>query len=194
MKTIHLNLAAKPYRDYRPVYLTVAAMALVTLVLLGYNVVTGYEYLIETEQTRTEIADLEKETADERALASTLSERIDQIDLRTLDGQSRFINEQIRERAFSFSQLLDDLERTLPHDVRLRDLNPTFDDKGNIRLALSCQARKRDGMTDLLNNLYADPVFDDAFPTNERAETDGTYSFGVNVSYLPAGTVKEATE
>ena len=193
MKTIHLNLAAKPYRDYRPVYLTVAAMVLVTLILLGYNVITGYEYLIETEQTRAEIASLEKETAEERALAKTLDERIDQIDLRALDRRSRFINAQIKERAFSFSTLLDDMERTLPDDVRLLDLNPTFDDEGMIHLTLSCEARKRDGMTDLLNRFYSDPSFEDAFPRSERSEEGGIFKFSVEVKYLPDAQ-KEAAE
>jgi len=185
MKTIHLNLAAKPYRDYRPVYLTVAAMAVLTLILLGYNVVTGYEYLIETEQTRTEIASLEKETADERALAKQLAERIDRIDLRTLDRRSRFINQQIKERALSFSTLLDDLERTLPNDVKLTTLNPSVDDEGNVRLALSCISRKRDGMTDFLNRLYEDPSFEKAFPGSERSEEGGTFIFSIDVVYHP---------
>jgi len=196
MKTIHLNLAARPYRDYRPVYLTVAAMALITIVLLGYNVITGYEYLIETEQTRSEITALDEETARERELAKTLDARIETIDLRALDRKSRFINAQIKERAFSFSGLLDDLERTLPDDVRLVDLNPHFDDEGTIRLGLSCSARAREGMIDFLNRLYADASFEKAFPRNERIENDGTFSFQLDVEYLPdvAEEAQEAAE
>jgi len=185
MKTIHLNLAARPYRDYRPVYLAVAAMAIATLVLLGYNVVTGYAYLTETEETRREIAQIEKETADERELAASLAERIDMIDLKALDRKSRFINGQIKERAFSFSALLDRLETTLPHDVKLLDLNPSFDDEGTIHLALSCVARKRDGMVALLDRLYKDAAFRKAFPRSERIESDGTFTFYVDVEYLP---------
>lgn len=192
MKTIHLNLAAKPYRDYRPVYVTVAAMGLVTLVLFGYNVVTGYEYLIETEHTRAEIADLDKETAGERDRSKELEARIAAIDVPTLAGRSQFINAQIRERAFSFSALLDDVEEVLPHDVKLLDLNPMFDDKGTIRLALSCAARKRDGMTELLDRLYEDDAFDNAFPRSERVENDGTIRFYVDVEYLPGAA--EAAE
>jgi len=160
-------------------------MGIITLVLLGYNVVTGYEYLIETEQTRTEIASVEKETADERALAKELDERIDKIDLRTLDRRSRFINQQIKERALSFSTLLDDLERTLPNDVKLNTLNPTLDDEGNVRLTLSCISRKREGMTDFLNRLYEDAAFDKAFPRSERSEDGGTFRFDIDVLYLP---------
>jgi type IV pilus assembly protein PilN len=185
MKTIHLNLAAKPYRDYRPVYMTVAVMGLITLVLFGYNVVTGYEYLIETEHTRAEIADLDRETASERERAKALEARIATIDVKALAGRSQFINAQIRERAFSFSALLDDMEQVLPHDVKLRDLNPVIDDKGKVRLTLSCVARKRDGMVEMLDRLYADEAFEHAFPRSERVEDDGTVHFQVDVEYLP---------
>jgi Tfp pilus assembly protein PilN len=194
MKTIHLNLAAKPYRDYRPVYLTMAAMGLATLILLGYNVITGYEYLVETEQARGEIAELEKEAAGERTRAAELDARIEQIDLRALDLRSRFINAQIKERVFSFSGLLDDIENTLPHDVKLLSLNPTFDEEGTIRLSLACVARKRSGMLDLLDRLYADDSFQKAFPRSERAEPDGTYNFDIDVEYLPDTDEKETTE
>jgi Tfp pilus assembly protein PilN len=185
MKTIHLNLAAKPYRDYRPVYLTVAAMILATVVLLGYNVITGYEYLIETEQTREEITALDKEAANERERSAQLATQIEEIDLRALDRRSRFINTQINERAFSFSALLDNLEKTLPDDVKLLDLNPSIDDKGEIRLSMSCVAREKGGMLDLLDRFYADDRFQKAFPRSERLDADGTYRFSIDVEYAP---------
>ena len=124
--------------------------------------------------------------------AKELEARIATIDVPGLALRSQFVNAQIRERAFSFSELLDELERTLPHDVRLLDLNPTFDEDGTIRLSLSCAARKRDGMIDLLNRLIEDDSFADAFPRSERIETDGTLRFFVDVNYLPAA--REAAE
>ena len=42
MKPLHLNLASRPYRDYRPVYATVVVMSLVTAFLMLYPVETGY--------------------------------------------------------------------------------------------------------------------------------------------------------
>ena len=40
MKPLHLNLASRPYRDYRPVYAAVVAMSLVTAFLMLNNVET----------------------------------------------------------------------------------------------------------------------------------------------------------
>ena len=183
MKTIHLNLAAKPYRNYRPVWVVVAIAILATLILLAYNAITAYDYLVDTEETRGRIAALEAETDDESSRSLELLERVQAIDLRALDQQSRFINKQIKERAFSFSVLLDRLEKVMPDDVRLLNLNPSIDDNGTVYLGLSCVARKRDGMVDFLNQLYEDDAFREAFPRSERSE-DGLFKFSIEVQFL----------
>ena len=59
MKPIHLNLAARPYRDYRPVYAAVVVMSLVTAYLLLNNIETYYRYIRETKTTRAEIATID---------------------------------------------------------------------------------------------------------------------------------------
>ena len=56
MKPLHLNLASRPYRDYRPVYATVVVMSLVTAFLMLNNVETYYRYTRETHSTRPKIA------------------------------------------------------------------------------------------------------------------------------------------
>ena len=38
MKPIHLNLAARPFRDYRPVYAAVVAISLLTAFLMLNNI------------------------------------------------------------------------------------------------------------------------------------------------------------
>ena len=42
MKPIHLNLASRPYRDYRPVYAVVVLLSLATAFLMLNNIETYY--------------------------------------------------------------------------------------------------------------------------------------------------------
>ena len=56
MKPIHLNLAARPYRDYRPVYAAVVVMSLLAAFLMLNNVETYYRYIHETKATRAKKA------------------------------------------------------------------------------------------------------------------------------------------
>jgi hypothetical protein len=185
MKTIHLNLAAHPHRDYRPVWVVVAIAGLVTAMLMVYNLQTAYRYLVETKQTRGEIQDLDDETARERAMTKSIDAALGTIDLRALDSQVKFINSKIRERAFSWSALMERLEKVVPNDVKLSDLNPTVGDDGTVGVSLTCISRKPGGMVQMLDRLLADPAFKGAFPASETIDPDGMRRFSISVTYLP---------
>lgn len=186
MKTIHLNLASRPYRDFRAHYALLAAAGLVALGLMAYNVATAYRYLVDTKETREEIAALEEETTRERATAETMERRIAAIDAASLDRQARFINAQIRERAFSWSSMMGALEALLPGDVKLVVLNPTVDEDGTVSLSLDCVSRRDDGLIVLLDRLYASKSFKDTFPSHDGAQPDGTHRLTLQTTYLPA--------
>lgn len=186
MRTIHLNLAAEPYRDVRPVWATIAALGAVTLFLLVYNVATGYRYFVETKETRARIGALDVETGTEQKRAADMASVLKTVDLKSLNSQTRFINNQILARSFSWSNLLDQLETVIPNDVRLTSLSPSVQKDGTIQLSLVCSAKTPDGMIRLLNRLFGDPHFSRAFPSAEQTDpATGITTFNVTVQYIP---------
>jgi len=191
MKTIHLNLASKPYRDFGVFYAALGVAALVALVLMTYNVLTAWRYLVDTKEARTEIAPLGKQTAHEGETAEWMGKRIAAIDAVALDEKAKFINSQIRERVFSWSTLMERLEKLLPGDVRLTSLNPSVEEDGTVQLSLSCVSRKSDGLVTLLDRLYADSAFKGAFPSADNKQPDGTHRIEISTTYLPAVAARE---
>ena len=185
MKPIHLNLAARPYRDYRPVYAVVVVLSLLTAFLMLNNVETYYRYVHETQATRARIAQVEEQTRVEARHEEAARNRLKGLDLSRLDEQTRFINAKLAERAFSWSRLLDELESILADDVRLLSVSPSFADDGRIVLGLSFQAKSADGMITTINRMNADPQFADAFPSTESKDDAGIYSFNLTAIYLP---------
>ena len=185
MKPIHLNLAARPYRDYRPVYAVVVALSLLSAFLMLNNIETYYRYIHETKATRAKIAQVEEQARAEKAKEDTARQRVKGLDLAQLDQQTRFINAKLAERAFSWSRLLDELESVLADDVRLISVTPQFTVNGPIPLSMNFEAKSGDGMITTINRMNADPQFKDAFPSNETANDDGTYVFTLSVDYLP---------
>jgi Tfp pilus assembly protein PilN len=165
--------------------------ALVALVLMTYNVLTAWRYLVDTKEARSEIAALETETTHERETAEAMEKRIGAIDAVELDDKARFINSQIRERVFSWSTLMERLEKLLPGDVRLTTLNPTVEEDGTVNLSLSCVSRKPDGLVTLLDRLYSDPAFKNAFPSSDNAQPDGTHRIEISTTYLPNVPARE---
>ena len=186
MKPIHLNLASRPYRDYRPVYAVVVIASLLTAFLMLNNVETYYRYIHETKSTRAKIAQVEQQVRVEEQNERAARQRLQSLDLKRLDQQTRFINAKLAERAFSWSRLLDELESILPDDVRLVSVSPSFTESGRIQLGLTFQAKSPDGMITTLNRLNSDPQFADAFPSNETRDELGTFNFSLTAEYRPA--------
>lgn len=184
MKPIHLNLASRPYRDYSPVYAVVVVMSLVTAFLLLNNIETYYRYRHETRSTHAKIERLKIHTQQERQRQEIADRRLKALDLSRLNAQTRFINAKLAERAFSWSQLLDELESVIDQDVRLISVTPHFQDNGGIRLVMEFQSKGPEGMIKTINRMHGDPQFRNPFPNSERV-IDGGYAFGLSVNYLP---------
>jgi len=186
VKPIHLNLAARPYRDYRPVYAAVVVMSLLTAFLMLNNVDTYYRYIHETRTTRAKIATVEQQAAAESAQAAAVQRRLQAVDLTRLGAQTRFVNAKLAERAFSWSALLDDLESILSEDVRLTSVTPTFTEAGPVQLTLQLESKSPDGMIRTINRMHEDTSFRNPFPRQETS-FEGRYQFDLHVQYLPAG-------
>lgn len=184
MKPLHLNLASRPYRDYRPVYAVVVAMSLITAFMMLNNVETYYRYTRDTHSTRAKIASIEAQTRQEREREQSVQRRIKGLDLRRLSAQTKFVNAKLSERAFSWSTLLDELESVLVDDVRLVSVGPTFTE-GSIQLSLDFVSKSADGMIKTINRMNADPQFRNPFPSSQSALDTGGYAFSLTVQYLP---------
>lgn len=185
MKTLHLNLASRPYRDYTPVYAVAIVLTLVTGFLMVNNIQTAYRYFVNTKETRAEIARVEAETGNEGRAAEALEKSAAGINVRALAEETEYINVQIAERAFSWSNLLDTMERVLPREVRLVTLNPNILPDGTVSLSIIARAKSNDGMVTFLRNMLANPHFSDPFPQAENQNDDGSYSFSLTTTYRP---------
>jgi Tfp pilus assembly protein PilN len=185
VKPIHLNLASRPFRDYRPVYAAVVIMAVLTAFLGLNNFDTLLRYRTETKTTRANIARLEGEIADEQRKTDTLTQRLRGVDVKLLSSQTEFANAQLAERAFSWSELMDRLERVLPTDVRLQSVTPVFDKDGLVHLAMLCVAKTGDGLTATINRFNSDAHFANPFPTSESQQA-GEHHFTIGVDYRPS--------
>jgi len=192
VKPIHLNLAARPYRDYRPVYAVVVTMSLLTAFLMLNNIETRYRYRHDTSATSGKIESIEAKIKQERQRQDIAQRQLRSLDLTTLDAQTRYVNAKLAERAFSWSTLLDELESVIPQDVRLVTVAPSFNPEGSIALALDFEAKGPIGMIATINRMNADPQFTNAFPDSEQMVEGGTYKFNLHVQYNPPPALRAA--
>ena len=185
MKPLHLNLAGRPYRDYRPLYAVVVVTSILIAIMLLNNIETGYRYVRETRTTRDKIAQIESQIDAENRRADDANQRLRGVNVKQLAEQAQFANARLAERAFSWSELLDRLERVLPDDVRIESIAPSFGKTGIVHLAMQVHSKSGDGMTRTIDRLNHDSHFANPFPTSEEL-TDNGWKFGIGVDDRPS--------
>jgi hypothetical protein len=181
------NFASRPFLNTRPVWLVTAASGALALVFVVLNIVTFAgsnrtlaPQLDHRDRLRAEKAELEHE------LRGRLLE-MEKVPWRSLRARVSATNVVLREHGFSWSRLLEDIERIMPYDARLVNIGPTVGPEG-VLLNLMVVARTRDAMLELLENMIADPSFSEPLPRGEKgpgdAETAG-YELSMTVKYHP---------
>src|SRR5439155_9487650 len=98
--------------------------------------------------------------------------------------RSLFINTLLYRKGISWTRLLSDLEKTLPHNVRVLQIRPYVTDKNQITLDLMVGAENPENVNNLYKALEGSPLFggvlqlSDAPPT--QSEPLFKYRFTVN--------------
>jgi Tfp pilus assembly protein PilN len=192
VKPIHLNLAKRPYEDKRLFIMTVVGISIIIAALLFTNIDTYLRYRVQTQTTRSKIAALDEQTEQERRHVETVKQLLSRIDVASLAKQTSFINAQLAQRAFSWSELLDRLEAVLADDVRVTSIAPSFQPDGRVFLSMAVEAKTSDGLVNMLQRFNRDPHFMNPFPSNETAIPGGGYRIALTVEYKPANVIKPA--
>ncbi len=184
------NLAREPFLDVRPVWLAGAVLAAIAVVLSGFSLAEFFsargkersaaELLRRTQVRRAELA----------AQADALNRELAAVAWKKLQLETSSLQVVVGRRGLVWSQMLADLERVTPWNVRLVQITPTVDKDGHVQLELRGLATDRSAWLKLLAVLFTDARFSDPLPRSEEAPsaTNGKgYRFILGVRYWPEG-------
>jgi len=184
------NLAARPFEDRRPVWLTAAALGAAALAL-SFASIGEFVSAHGAERSLTErLTRLEKRRKELGATVDSTNRELQRVNWSQLRLESESLGKAFAGRSFSWSELLLDLERVLPWDTRLTSVAPRLREDGEVEIALVGLAAGRDGWLRLLARLFADKKFSNPMPLSEEApaSTGGLgYKFQLRVRYWPEG-------
>jgi hypothetical protein len=190
-----LNLAARPFQESRPVWVASLALAMVAVVLTSVSLA---EFISAKGVEKTEASKLQRLVARRTELAAKVDKvnrQLAAVKWKKLQNETASLQEVVARRKLIWSQLLADLERVVPWNVRLVGITPSVDPKGGIKLALIGYATDRDAWLKLLATLFADDRFSEPLPLSEEmpAATSGKgHEFQLSVRYWPEGRRSEA--
>jgi hypothetical protein len=181
------NLASRPFVNDRPVWLVTAvaaAVVAVTLGLLGISHLQGNRTLAERIADRDELQRRHDAIIDE---VRTEVRNLERVPWRSLAARISSTNVILRERAFSWLEMLDDIEEVLPYDVRIIKITPKVEGE-RVLIGLDAVCRTREALLELLDNMIQDPRFAEPTPRSEvlpEASDSATFELTFTVTYLP---------
>lgn len=182
---LRLNLSTRPFYNERAVHLALAGMwivlALVT-VLNAWKLVTLSAQ--QTELSAKAGVD-EARAADLRKQAQQVRATVRQDDLEQVLASAREANDLIDRRTFSWTELLNHIESTLPPDVMLSSVQPAFND-GAIAVRLNVIGRQVDDIDTFMRRLEKTGAFRKLLSRDEQRLDNGSYQASIETIYVAA--------
>jgi len=176
------NLATRPFYNVRAVHAMILALGLVVLALTLFN---AFE-LIRLTGSQTALgaraSEAEAQAQRLRAEAAQVRTRIDQRELETVSAAAREANGIIDRRAFSWTELLTQLEATLPDDVRITSVEPRLD-KNTFKVGLIAEARRTEDVAGFIDALEQTGAFRNVVPLQQQTSDDGILQVAIEGDY-----------
>jgi Tfp pilus assembly protein PilN len=180
---LRTNLSTRPFYNERGVHAVLTVTALIVLALTIFNLTQiGLLFASQSQLSRKAQAD-EARAQDLRAHAARTRQIINTKQLSEISSAAREANAIIGQRLFSWTDLLNGLEATLPDDVRITALRPRVERDGSIVVQMAVTGRSVEDIAEFISNLEDTPAFSDVFPPEDTTSEEGLVQAVVEGKY-----------
>lgn len=189
------NLATRPFYNERLVRTVLIAALLAVAAWTAVNAATLYSLSRRNGLLADEIRSEGLRASGARADADTVRRGLDAAALRAVSGAASEANALIQRRTFSWTGLFNELESTLPPDVRLVQVQPQTDNDGRLMVSLTVVSRRIEDLDEFIRGLERTGAFSGVVSRTDEALEDGTLQSTLQGYYAPAakpaGTASE---
>jgi Tfp pilus assembly protein PilN len=180
--TLRTNLATRPFYNVRAVQAVLLLATIAVIALTAFNVYRLSTLAGAQSRLGAHAAEAETQAATLRAEATRIRTQIDQKELAAVSAAAREANAIIDRRAFSWTDLLTQLEATLPADVRITAIQPRFD-RGASKIGLVAVARRAEDVADFIEALEKTGQFHNVVPFQQSVDDDGSINVALEGDY-----------
>jgi Tfp pilus assembly protein PilN len=188
---LRTNLATRPFYNVRAVHALIGALAVLVLGLTLFNAVQLVRLMASQRTLGARAAEAEREADRLRGDAARIRTQINQKELETVARAAREANSIIDRRAFSWTELLTQLEATLPDDVRITTVQPRLD-KDIFKIGLVAEARRAEDVAAFIEALEKTGAFTNVVPLQQQTDEGGLIQVALEGEYQ-AQTPRGAT-
>jgi len=184
---IRTNLATRPFYNEAAVRIWLAVIAFLVVSLTIFNIQRLLYYSSSDTELATRASRDEQRAVELRADARRLRASVDTTQVEAASTEAREANDLIDRRTFSWTELFNRFESTLPAEVRITSLRQTLDRNRGTVLTVSVLSRSVEDVNQFMENLSATHAFADLLVTDERVDPDnGQLQVLLQTVYRPA--------
>ena len=182
---IRTNLSTRPFYDERAVHTWILLGAVLVAAATTFNVARVLRYSRSDTQLAGEAARDEARAATLRQQAFRLRATVDPRQIDVASSEARQANDLIDRRTFSWTELFNRFETTLPDEVRITAVRPQIDKQRGIVLSIAVIARSNDDMETFMERLRETDVFPSVQPIEEHFDEAGLLETSIEATYAP---------
>jgi len=184
---LRTNLSTRPFYNERLVYVLVGLLGVLVVAFTAYNVQQVASLSARQAEASARASTDEQQARVLRQQAATARASLREEELQQVAARAQEANALIDRRVFSWSELFNHLERTLPADVMLIAVRPQID-ADVVKVAMVVMGRTIADIDGFIAQLEATGAFKDMLSTQEQVEDDGSFRATVEGRYVPAST------
>jgi Tfp pilus assembly protein PilN len=182
---LRTNLSTRPFYNERLVHLSLAALAAIVVAVSAFNLQQVFVLSGRQASAQGRMGQHADASRALRAEASRLRGSINPLELEATTAASREANAVIERRAFSWTDLFNRFEATLPDDVRIASVRPKVDRLGVMTVTIIVVSRGVEGVNTFIENLEQDGAFDQVLSTEEFMDEEGQLQASLEGRYRP---------
>jgi type IV pilus assembly protein PilN len=168
---VDINLATQPYEDSGSLWMrwgtALAVLGLITLVLL-YSVLAGWA---AARKDRSLIAQREQQIAvrdQEKARAEAI---LNLPENRATRDRSQFLNDLFLRKAFSWTEVFQDLERVMPARLHLVSIQPAMAPGNQLEIKMVVAGESRERALELVRKMESSQRFQQTQIEEEQSQS-----------------------
>ena len=182
---IRTNLSTRPFYNERIVSLWLLLFLLVVVVATVFNVTRVLQYSRNDTELGLQASRDETRATELRRSAARVRTTVDPKQIAFASLEARQANDLIDRRTFSWTELFNRFETTLPDEVRITAVRPKIE-KGEFHLTITVVARSVEDISLLMDRLERTGTFSKVGESiEERVNEQGQLQTSIEAVYLP---------
>ncbi|HEY7445658.1 MAG TPA: hypothetical protein VH701_24740 [Vicinamibacterales bacterium] len=191
---LRANFSTRPFYNERVVNLLLLLAALLVFGLTVFNVGRIVFFSNQNTELLARAGEAELRARQLRSAAQQVRRTLDIKQIQTVSASAREANTIIDRRLFSWTELFNHLETTLPAEVRISALRPNVDESGRVVLAVTVVGRRVEDVDRFMSALEATRAFTRVLSREERTTESGELLAVLDVQYVPDQTTGTAAQ